>query len=164
MRSTSSVQFDSLVKPTLKICSKKLKKKCRNHPKWHDKSCADAHRDVVITSKLLKGDPINPYLKGKLVTETKIYNRLVRCKQKEFVDRMFSDLDSIKRNDPKGYMDLIKSMRDGNFEKEVSDDTSDISPQMWFSHFSKLLARNVNSDSDIEFQTLIISVIDHFRT
>ena len=164
MRSTSSVQYHKSVKPSLKICSKKLKKKRKNHPKWHDKSCADAHRDVVVTSKLLKGDPKNPYLKGKLVTETKIYNRLVKSKQKEFVDKMFSDLDSIKRNDPKGYMDLIKSMRDGNFDKEVSDDTSDISPQIWFSHFSKLLARNVNSDSNIGLQTLIGSEIDHFRT
>ena len=45
-------------------------------------------------------------------------------------------------------MDLVKSMRDGNFDKEVSDDTSSVSPQNWFTHFSKLLARNVQSNSD----------------
>ena len=76
---------------------------------------------------------------------------------------MFSDLDTIKRNDPKGYMDLIKSLRDGNFDREMSDDTSDISPQDWFGHFSKLLSRNV-SDLDIEHQTIIDSEKDLFIT
>ena len=72
MRSNHAVQHEKLVKPTVKICSKKIKKKRKSHPKWHDKSCANAHRDVVLTSKLLKGDPKNPYLKGKLISETKI--------------------------------------------------------------------------------------------
>ena len=89
MRSSLAVKFDRLVKPTVKLCSKKFTKKRRKHPKWHDKSCADAHRGVVLTSKLLKGDPKNPYLKGKLITETKSYNRLVKNKQKEFVDKIW---------------------------------------------------------------------------
>ena len=33
----------------------------------------------------------------KLVTETKIYNQLVKSKQKKFVDGLFSDLDSVKK-------------------------------------------------------------------
>ena len=154
MRSSSAVKFDRVVKPTVKLCSKKFTKKRRKYPRWHDKSCADAHRDVVLTAKLLKGDPKNSYLKGKLITETKSYNRLVKNKQKEFVDKMFSNLDSIKRNDPKSYMDLIKSMRDGNFDREVSDDTSDISPKEWFNHFSKLLAKNVVAKVALEQLTI----------
>ena len=164
MRSSQSLQHNRLKKPSVKLSTKKIAKKRRKHPKWHDKSCADAHRDVVLTSKLLKGDPKNPYLKGKLVTETKTYNRLVKSKHKEFVDKMFSDLESIKRNDPKGYIDLVKSMRDGNFDREMSDDTSDISPQIWFNHFSKLLAKNGNLVSDFDHQTIIDSEIDLFKT
>ena len=98
-------------------CSKRKSKKRRYHPKWHDISCADAHRSVVLTSKLLKINPRNSYLRGKLFTETKLYNKLVKNKQKQFVDKMFIELDSINRNDPKGYMDLIKSMRDDNFDR-----------------------------------------------
>ena len=123
----------------------------------------DAHREVVLTSKLLKGDPRNSYLKGKLVNETKIYNRLVKNKQKEFVDRMFCELDSMKKNDTKDYMDLIKSMRDGSFDREVSDDASNISPHDWFDHFSKLLAKNINSGQNID-QTLSSLEIDSFKT
>jgi hypothetical protein len=32
----------------------KGKQKKRSHPKWHDLSCAEAHRKVVLTNKMLK--------------------------------------------------------------------------------------------------------------
>ena len=49
---------------------------------------------------------------------------------------MFVELDSIHKNDPRGYMALIKSMRNGNFDKEVFDDRSSVLPQNWFDHLS----------------------------
>ena len=49
----------NLVKPTLSKCSKGKVKKRKSHPKWHDMNCADAHRSVLLTSKLLKMDPKN---------------------------------------------------------------------------------------------------------
>ena len=153
-----------LVKPTLKKCSKGKLKKRRSFPKWHDMTCGDAHRSVVLTSKLLKENPKNAYLRGKLFTETKIYNKLVKNKQKQFVDKMFSELDSIHKNNPKGYMDLIKSMRDGNFDKEVNDDTSSISPENWFSHFSELLSKNVNSNKNTEHKQFIEANFDSLQT
>ena len=71
MRSSPAIQHDKIAKINPRLGSKKFKQKRRAHPKWHDKSCVDAHREVVLTSKLLKGDPRNSYLKCKLVNETK---------------------------------------------------------------------------------------------
>ena len=164
LRSDYSIKNNNLVKPTLSTCSKGKAKKRRSHPKWHDKSCGDMHRSVMLTSKLLKGDPRNSYLRGKLFSETKIYNKLIRNKQKEFVDRMFCELDSIHKNNPKGYMDLIKSMRDGNFDREVSDDTSNISPQGWFSHFSDLLSKNVSSKLNTDHSKFVEENLGSFPT
>ena len=118
LRSNQSMELNNLSVPTLKTCSKGKKKKRKHHPKWHDLSCADAHRSVMLTSKLLKANPKNAYLKGKLVTETKTYNKLVKSKQKQFVDSMFTQLETISKNDPKGYMDLVKSLRDGNLTEK----------------------------------------------
>ena len=134
LRSDYSVRYNNLTEPTLKKCSKGKKKKRKSHPKWHDMSCADAHRSVMLTSKLLKVNPKNAYLKGKLVTETKIYNKLVKSKQKQFVDSMFDQLDSIKNNDPKGYMDLVKSLRDGNFDREKISARADGGPRSPSAH------------------------------
>ena len=102
----------------------------------------------MLTSKLLKVNPKNAYLKGKMITETKNYNRLIKSKQKHFVDSMFDQLDAINKSDPKGYKDLVKSLRDGNFDTEIPDDTSRISPQEWFAHFSELLSKNISSQEN----------------
>ena len=77
---------------------------------------------------------------------------------------MFDELDSIHTNNPKGYWDLVKSMRDGNFDIEVPDDTTSISPQAWFSHFSELLSKNVDSTQNIEHQKNICENIESFQT
>ena len=77
---------------------------------------------------------------------------------------MFTELDSIHKNNPKGYFDLIKSMRDGNFDREVTDDTSCVSPQTWFSHFSQLLSKNVNSNLDMEHKQSIEDYFNSFKT
>ena len=127
----------------------KRKNHKKSHPKWHDLSCSEAHRKVVLTSKLLKNYPKNPYLRGKLQTETKNYKRLAKSKQKEFVDNLFSKLENMEESDPKGYMELVKSMRSGNFDKCMPDDTSHIDPQTWHQHFAKLLSKNVPANPSL---------------
>ena len=104
---------------------------------------------------MLKGDPKNAYLRGKLFSETKLYKKLTKQKQKQFVDNLFNELDSIKENNPKGYMDLIKTLRDGNFDKGVQSDTSHISPHKWFNHFSELLSKNVDSKQNDDLDSFI---------
>ena len=44
-------------------------------------------------------------------------------------------------------MDLVKAMRDGTFDKQTTDDTSGVSPSKWYSHFSNLLAKEVDNDN-----------------
>ena len=115
-----------------------------SHPKWHDLSCAQAHSIVVTTAKCLKGDPKNSFLRSKLRKETKTYNKLVKSKQKLFVVNIFTELDSMQHKNPRGYMQLIKSMRDGDFDKQTPDDTSGVGPTQWHIHFSNLLAKNID--------------------
>ena len=126
----------------------KKKKFC--HPKWHDLSCEEAHRKVRESARLLKINPDDKSLGARLRQDIKDYKKLVKLRNKQFVDNMFSELDSMQNNNPRGYMDLIRSMRDGDFDKSTSDDTSGINPSKWHSHFSNLLAKRVNNDENIE--------------
>ena len=50
-------------------------------PKWHDKSCHDMFSSLKQTSALLSKNPKNPWLRGKLATESKQYNKLIKIKQ-----------------------------------------------------------------------------------
>ena len=63
---------------------------------------------------------------------------------------MFSELDSMENSNPRGYMELIRAMRDGSFDKSISDNTTGVSPSKWYDHFSKLLAKNVQYDDNLE--------------
>ena len=116
---------------------KKLKR--YNKPKWFDKTCESMQKQIRLTSRLLSKQPGNPYLRGKLLTESKEFKKLRKFKQKQFVEHMFSELDQLHESNPKAYMDLVKSMRDGSFDKAAADSTSHVSPDKWREHFSGLL-------------------------
>ena len=108
-------------------------------------------RQLRITSRLLRQQPGNPFIKGRLFRETKDFKRLCKLKKKQFVDQMFFELDGLHQSNPKGYMDLVRSMRDGSFDKEISNSTSQVSPDRWREHFQGLLGPKVQqSRSDDE--------------
>ena len=46
----------------------------------------------------------------------------MKSSQKKFTDGLYADLESMDRADPKGYMDLVKSLKEGNFDKKMPSD------------------------------------------
>ena len=110
------------------------------HPKWHDATCDSLKKRIKQSSYLLKKQPKNPYLRGCIQSETKQYNKLLKTKHKEYINKLFVDLDNLHNTNPRGYMNLVKSLRDGSFDKTVSDDATFISPEKWRQHFAALLS------------------------
>ena len=160
---------------------KTAKKQRIQYPKWHDLSCEEAQRKVSASAKLLKNNPKDQSLRAKLRHDLKDYNKLVKLRNKQFVENMFLELDSMENNNPRGYMDLVKAMRDGTFDKQTTDDTSGVSPSKWHAHFSNLLAKEVDNDNylqqyiseyfwrgkknpTVDFKVKKSSVSDIFRT
>ena len=123
----------------------KFRKKClqASRPKWHDDHCESVRRQMRLSSRLLKQQPGNQYLKGKLMSESKEYKKLRKQKQKQFVDHIFTELDQLHTSNPKAYMDLVKSMRDDTFDKSMPDPTSHVSPEKWREHFKGLLGPHI---------------------
>ena len=61
-------------------------------------------------------------------------------------------LDELHDSNPKGYMNFVKSLRDGSFDKKVNNNTSHVNPDKWREHFSSLLGPQVElnqSDQDL---------------
>ena len=125
-------------------------------PKWHDQSCFDSLRDLKRTSVLLNKDPKNGWLRGKLVSESKQYKRLVKYKQKQYTDNMFNELEKMQSKDPRAYMELVKALLDGKHDRQKPSDIQNIEPDTWFEHFSGLLgAKEVKSDKILEMENYI---------
>ena len=85
------------------------------------------------------------------LTDTKQYNNLIKFKQKKNIDDLFSQLDSMHKSDPKKYMDVINSLKNGSFDRKKSSDTSSVKSDEWFSHFSGLLGKSLNT-TDVDFE------------
>ena len=66
-------------------------------------------------------------------------------------------------SDPKQYMELVNSLRSGNFDKRKSSDIEAIEPDEWFSHFSSLLGKTIQkSQNDIDMETFFSQNVDLF--
>ena len=87
-------------------------------PKWHDATCESVKKQIRHSSYLLKAHPNNSYLRGCLQTELKKYKKLVKSKHKEYINQLFTNLDELHTSNPRGYMNLVKSLRDGTFDKK----------------------------------------------
>ena len=139
--------------PEIGNIGRKQKLKIRR-PKWHDRSCDDLSRDIRKSAKLLKIYPNNSYLRTHIQLETKKYKKLLKTKHKDFINGLFNELDSMHKCNPKGYMNLVKSLRDGSFDSKKNDDSSFIKPEKWREHFSSLLAPKIEeTESEIFFKT-----------
>ena len=137
----------TVTKPKLKNPTKKPKPK---QPKWYEESCHTAFLKVQKTAKLLQSYPNNSWLRGKLSTETKQYNKIVKKQQSDFVKGIFKQLDEFKDANPHDYFNLIKSLKSGSFDKNPPSDTDCIKPQEWLHHFKSLLGKEVQSNPEIE--------------
>ena len=118
-------------------------------PRWHGTSCQEALRKVQLTSKLLASYPGNSFLRGKLFLESKEYRNIVKRKQKDFLSNIFDQLEHVHNANPREYMDMVRSLRQGSFDKKTPSDTAAIGPQEWFDHFQELLG-SVRPETDQE--------------
>ena len=124
-------------------------------PKWHDATCESVLKQINMSSNLLKKYPKSQYLKSQLLDATKQYKKLLKSKQKLYLDKLFDELDNMKNSNPRGYMNIVKSLKSGAFDKKVSDDSSFVSPDVWESHFQNLLGPPVQNDIEENLSTYI---------
>ena len=52
---------------------------------------------------------------------------------------IFEQLDAAYLSNPREYMNIVRSLKQGSFDKKISSDTEAIEPQEWFNHFQRLL-------------------------
>ena len=75
------------------------------------------------------------------MSDTKEYNRIIKLKQKQFSESLFSQLETMHQADPRKYMQLVNSLKSGSFDKVKPSDTAAIGPDEWFNHFSNSLGK-----------------------
>ena len=182
----SATEFftDFLINSAIKADDEKLKIECKgtkksqlpnwkfkrkpkkvSQPKWHDATCEDLRKKLRQTSTLLKKYPKNSFLLGCMQSEQKQYKKLLKSKHKAFINNMFNELDQLHNSNPRGYMNVVKSLRDGSFDKKMSDDSSFVSPGGWQQHFADLLGPPVTpTQSDLDMITYTLDNSDRLKS
>ena len=113
---------------------------------------------IKNTANLLSKTPKNAWLRGKLVTESKQYTKMLKMKQKEFINATFKELEQMHSTDPKAYIDLVKALRDGSHDKGKESDTESVEPDVWFEYFNSLLGK---SKMPLEDQNELKNVVEN---
>ena len=70
--------------------------------------------------------------------------------KQQYIRSMFVELDKMHKYNPQGCMDLVKSLRDGSFDKKVAETTSHVSTESWKQHFQGLLGPPVEQSHSQE--------------
>ena len=138
----------------MEISKKKPNRKVLKR-KWHDSTCESLHKDINKTAALLKKYPKNSFLRGRIQSESKKYKKLVKSKYKAYINAMFKEMDILHGVNPRGYMNIVKSLRDGSFDRKTTDDAAFIGPEEWSDHFSSLLGPPASACNTLTDQELI---------
>ena len=101
-----------------------------------------------MTASLLKTYPNNSFLREKLNTEQKQYRSTVKSKQKHHLNNLFSQLDNLHGTNPRGYMELVRAIREGSHDSKPKDDSCAVNSEEWLNHFSNLLGKSVNESQE----------------
>ena len=128
------------VRPEIGNSKKRVNK--AKHLKWYDKTCAALCKKIRLS---------------KLHNERKDYKKLLKNNHKDYINNLFVQLDSMQNSNPKGYMNLVKSLRDGSFDKQATSDSDFVLPENWHQHFSNLLGPNINPTTEEEDMLSYIS-------
>ena len=94
--------------------------------------------ELTRLAKIVKHNPLNCIARQKFNVLKKVYKRLLKQKQKEYVSSIWSQLSLAFSKDPKSFRQAIKNLKNDN----ISDcpPVSAIDNSAWFDYFSKLYA------------------------
>ncbi len=122
-----------------------------NKKKWFDKSLSVLKKEVNFLANQLKKFPNVTEIRGVFFRTLKIYNKERRLKSRKFKNEMVEKLDELKENNPKGYWQLLKTLKD-----EKLEDSRNIPIDDWKDYFSDLCdVKNKKNGNVLEEQHII---------
>ncbi len=90
---------------------KKKRKKQKTPKKWYDYSCHEMSKRLKLVANLCSKSPKDPHLRGSLRKTSKEYKKLIKFKKREWTNTLIQSLESVEKEDPKKYWDIINEIR-----------------------------------------------------
>lgn len=110
---------------------------------WYHPSLRNMRQRVNAMGHLIRQYPKDPHVTGKYYTLLKVYRRAVKYHKKIYKQDLITKLDNLRDSSPKEYWKLLNKLKKDN---NGSDQTSQIDPGTWFTHFTKLNTKQHTRD------------------
>ena len=114
--------------------SKKKRKQRTN--KWYDANLPILRHELMKLGKQVAKDFKNQYLRHKFFAMKKRFKKLASRKKTEYKQTILEELESLEKNNPKGYWALFDKSKTG---ETGSNNMDPITEDEWVRHYSKLL-------------------------
>jgi exonuclease III len=106
-----------------------------NTQPWYTPSLKNLRQRVNNMGKLIKKFPKDPLVTGTYHKLLKDYRRTTKLYKRKYKQEMIDKLDTFHEQSPKEYWKLLNKLKNGN---KCHDQTSQIDPGTWLSHFKYL--------------------------
>lgn len=143
---SASKQFKEII---LNACKKSLKMKIKPkvksnktkpvHKKWFDFDLIKMRKILISKSNQYAQNPFNSSKRDAFYKFRKLYNKLCKKKKREFIQVVFSKLDSLADKDPEAYWKLVKDLKE-DVNNSNSDPARNISNEVWTNYFNNLFS------------------------
>ncbi len=123
-------------KNSIKFINRSKRKKRPNKKKsklGFDNECLSLRREVRSLGRAIHRNPYCKNLRIKFLAESKRYKKLIKKKEKEVHNELYTKLCTIESNNPKEFWQIIDKLK--TTKPNLADD---ISPEEWIKHFQTL--------------------------
>ncbi len=111
---------------------KRTKNKKKKSKEWYDFTCYEMGKRLKLLGKLCSNSPKDPFLRGRLITTRKEYNKLIRYKKQSWKNDIIKKIEETEEKNTKEYWNLIDKLKD---EKK---ETTIYNPEKFQSFFKNL--------------------------
>ena len=112
----------------------KTVKKKQQHKKWYDVELYVKKNELIYKGKQMSVNPYNLIIRNSYYKTYREYTKLRKFKKKHFKQSILNKLDSLEKDDPKTYWNLVNSLKD----EQQSSPESSIDSDTWIDHFTSL--------------------------
>jgi hypothetical protein len=128
----------------------KNKKKRKNLKLGFDTECYIMRKEMRSLGKAVRRNPYNLNLREKFVYQSRKYKKMLRKKEKEYREKILSNLCSLESTNPKQFWSLVNKLKTSDSNSEGSDIESD----RWVEHFETLYNCTPDTSLDTDIANL----------
>lgn len=154
-------RFEDILLNAAQSCLKiKTVKKRRQHKKWYDGELYIKKNELLHKGKQMTLKPYNKEIRNSYYKTYREYTKLRKYKKKHFKQSILNKLDSLEKEDPKTYWNLVNSLK----EEQKSSPESSIDSDTWIDYFASLNSVNLHHVERVNALNEMVKNLENNKT